>query len=276
MEPKIFAVIRIGDNAIAREGGDQFRLHEKNALNGPIDAVVDLIVEVINQKLEKFYPEPSISADAPRILDAQTGVAERKIQIQSPEPLPPELLEEILGVVRMLVAGLIPGAGRLFSGTADPDLAPDRVEFVSEQISKLIERQNGKKITKPATLVLHFPNEKTLEIPIQGAFAPPPYLPDESGKPVEILAKPDGVRASNMQIFLRLIDEAGCALKGSSVICLANQSSQIQLAAGAFLDDNLLLKASVVEITANKRKKQASIQHQRSESSTTGRAVQRG
>jgi len=255
MERGALAWIRIGDNALAPEDGTQYRLHEKNLLNAPLDTVANLIVEVINAILEKFYPELAISADAPKIVDVQTGIAERKIQVQPADLLTPELQDTLLKTMKMLVEGLVPGAGNLHPASTEAALTPDRMEFVNEKLSKLIERQGGKSIPKPGIVTLQWSNGTTLDLPIQGAFAPPPNLPGDSSQPVEVLAKADGFKASSMQVFLRLVDEAGLTLMGASVICLADKSSQIQLAAQAFLDDNMLLKATIAEIKGKKGKK---------------------
>lgn len=252
------AWIRIGDKVLDPEVGTQYRLHDKKLLNAPLDAVADIIVEVINTKLEKFYPELAVSADAPRIVDVQTGIAERKIRVQPAELLPPELQDSLIEVVRRLVVGLVPGAGNLHTEPTEATLTPDRMRFVDEQLSQLIEKQGGKGIPKPGMITLQRSSGVTLDLPIQGAFAPPQNLPGDSRPPVEVLAKADGFKASSMQVFLRLVDEAGCALMGASVICLADKPSQIQLAAQAFLDDNLLLKATIVEIKDKKGKKSGS------------------
>ena len=252
------AVALIGENALVRAGDTQYQLNEQNALNASIDTVVDLTVEVMNKKLEQFHPEASIHALAPKLLDTKTGVAERKIQVSPANQVTPELQTELLATIMMTLEEMIPAAGTLLSGPAAPALAPDKEAFVHEQISEQIQKHNGRKIKKPGVLALSLPGQKSLEIPVQGAFTPPPKLPADSSQPVEVLAKADGFKASSMQVFLRLVDEAGLTLMGASVICLADKSSQIQLAAQAFLDDNLLLKATIVGIEDKKGKKNGS------------------
>lgn len=254
MKPLILAIACIGENALVRAGDTQYQLHEKNALNASIDTLVDLIVEVVNKKLEKFYSEIPVYASAPRYLDTQTGVAERKIQVEPAELIDPELQHALLTTVMMVAHGMIKDAGTLFSEPIASALTPERAGFVEEQISSQIKKHNGKKITKPGVLALNLPSQTALEIPVQGTFTPPTNLPEGNGEIMEILAQPDGIKASKMQIFLRPICETNHTVS-QSVTYLAGKPSQIQLAAEAYLDGNLMLKALVAEVKAKKGQK---------------------
>lgn len=238
--------------------GNEYELIDKNALNSSLDDVVGLIVKMVNELLKEFYPEILINVSAPRYVDIQTGIAERKIQVEPADLVTPKLRNTLLKTIMLTTKGLIEGADSLFAAPIKSALTTDELDFINEWTKDQLRQKNGRKIAKPAALVLHFSDEKTVEIPIQGAFAPPPKLPADSSQPVEVLAKADGFKASSMQVFLRLVDEAGLTLMGASVICLADKSSQIQLAAQAFLDDNLLLKATIVGIKDKKGKKSGS------------------
>ncbi|WP_373332643.1 hypothetical protein P6F15_05215 [Thiopseudomonas alkaliphila] len=252
------AVALIGENALVRAGDTQYQLNEQNALNASIDTVVDLIVKMVNELLKEFYPEILINISAPRCVDIQTGIAERKIQVEPADLVTLKLRNTLLKTIMLTTKGLIEGADSLFAAPIKSALTTDELDFINEWTKDQLRQKNGRKIAKPAALVLHFSDEKTVEIPIQGAFAPPPKLPADSSQPVEVLAKADGFKASSMQVFLRLVDKAGYTLDNSSITCLADKSSQIQLAAQAYLDGNQLLKATIVGIEDEKGKKNGS------------------
>lgn len=254
----VLTTICIGEGALTQVDGNEYELIDKNALNSSLDDVVGLIVKMVNELLKEFYPEILINVSAPRYVDIQTGIAERKIQVEPADLVTPKLRNTLLKTIMLTTKGLIEGADSLFAAPIKSALTTDELDFINEWTKGQLRQKNGRKIAKPAALVLHFSDEKTVEIPIQGAFAPPPKLPADSSQPVEVLAKADGFKASSMQVFLRLVDEAGLTLMGASVICLADKSSQIQLAAQAFLDDNLLLKATIVGIKDKKGKKSGS------------------
>lgn len=251
----VLTTICIGKGALTQVDGNEYELIDKNALNSSLDDVVGLIVKMVNELLKEFYPEILINISAPRCVDIQTGIAERKIQVEPADLVTPKLRNTLLKTIMLTTKGLIEGADCLFSAPVKSALTTDELDFINEWTKGQLRQKNGRKIEKPAALVLYFPDEKTVEIPIQGAFAPPPKLPADSSQPVEVLAKADGFKASSMQVFLRLVDKAGYTLDNSSITCLADKSSQIQLAAQAYLDGNQLLKATIAEIKGKKGKK---------------------
>ena len=254
----VLTTICIGEGALTQVDGNEYELIDKNALNSSLDDVVDLIVKMVNELLKEFYPEILINISAPRYVDIQTGIAERKIQVEPADLVTPKLRNTLLKTIMLTTKGLIEGADSLFAAPIKSALTTDELDFINEWTKDQLRQKNGRKIAKPAALVLHFSDEKTVEIPIQGAFAPPPKLPADSSQPEEVLAKADGFKASSMQVFLRLVDKAGYTLDNSSITCLADKASQIQLAAQAFLDDSLLLKATIVGIEDKKGKKNGS------------------
>lgn len=249
------AVALIGENALVRAGDTQYQLNEQNALNASIDTVVDLTVEVMNKKLEQFHPEASIHALAPKLLDTKTGVAERKIQVSPANQVTPELQTELLATIMMTLEEMIPAAGTLLSGPAAPALAPDKEAFVHEQISEQIQKHNGRKIKKPGVLALSLPGQKSLEIPIQGAFTPPLVRHTQPDQDIEILAQPDGIKRSEMLIFLRSVNESDQAVDPRSIAYLAEKPSQLQLATESLLDNHLLLKAVIRTVAGSDGKK---------------------
>lgn len=254
-KPLTLAVARIGENALVPAGDTQYQLYEQNAMNAPLDMIVDLIVEVMNKKLEQFYPEFPIHVLAPRYLDTKTRVAERQIQANPANLVTPELKNELMTTVMTVVEGMIPTAGTILSGPTVPTLAPDKADFVQEQISNQIQKYNGRKIQKPGVLVLSLPGQKTLEIPVQGSFTPPVVQHRKNNPDVEILAQPDGLMRSKMQIFLRPVNESDQTVGSKSITYIAEKPSQLQLAAEACLDNRLLLKALIREDTSSDGKK---------------------
>lgn len=255
-KPLTLAVARIGENALVPAGDTRYQLNEQNVMNASLDTVVDLTVEVLNKNLEKFHPEIFAHVLAPKYLDTKTGGAERQIQVSPANLVTPELQNELLKTVMMIVEGIIPTAGTLLSEpVAPPTLAPEKASFVQEQINNQILKHKGKKIQKPGMLTLNLPGQKTLDISVKGAFTPPLVQHSKKDLGMEILAQPDGVKRSEMLVFLRPIKKKDNTVGSKSIPCIAEKPSQLQLAAEAFLDNRLLLKVLIREDTSSAGKK---------------------
>lgn len=118
--------------------------------------------------------------------------------------------------------------------------------FVQEAAEDYLRRHKNQTITAP--FECSFPNSSLQSLPIQGKIKP--ALSDVVDSSDEVfLAVSDGVKADDLSIFLRKLNETGQPQKDNTDIYTAEQENQLRIAAEAFLEP---IKA--VEVTVCKRR----------------------
>src|SRR5690554_4938183 len=128
----VLTTICIGKGALTQVDGNEYELIDKNALNSSLDDVVGLIVKMVNELLKEFYPEILINVSAARYVDIQTGIAERKIQVEPADLVTPKLRNTLLKTIMLTTKGLIEGADCLFSAPVKSALTTDELDFINE------------------------------------------------------------------------------------------------------------------------------------------------
>lgn len=252
--------ITVGERVLEPVDQDGYSLNKEKIINPSVNFVVDRSILLLKKFAEKEYPAKKITFISEERV-SKKDMFSLNVYIYACSEEDTALDVVTLARFKALLHEFAYKAGgsseSIFSSYKQAPLNTEEQEFTQEHIDLLAEKVEGKKISRPFTMVLSSEDGSAVEIPFSKAFVQPVKEGGEESDLEEFFAYVDGARGSEGEVYLRRINED---TYGPSPTSLPHKVDRLDLVKQASLlygeNEHPLVKVSAYTKTASKNKKE--------------------
>lgn len=256
----VLAKFRVTDNVLTHIVDTTFRINSKLTQNSDLEAISTQAINLITSYIDEYYPHNNITIRFDSTVSTENCADVPLIHLILAEFEPYKDISEnikieLCAVMTKFIKDVLTDNCDIFAAN-NPDKTElftlEKSNFINDHSSRFINKYKGKSISKPFTCTIS--GETPLEFPFQGAFKSPVIQNTETKDDAIFFAHCDGVKGSEMLIFLKIVGNTSNVINHTAKTFIAEQESFLKIAATAYASDNLLVKIVIYEKTDVKGK----------------------
>lgn len=253
------ATFRLADNVLTYIDKSTYRMDREQVRNPSLDSVLTQCISLINNYVIEYYPQNTITVRFDDIVNTKNtdNVPLDILVFADPatkNDINDEIKDELCYLIKRFVKNIRALSSDIFSSNTQDDfkLTNEKETFIDEHINNFINKSKGKTITKPFICMVD--GDDNFEFPMQGAFKSPVIQSVKTKKDEVFFAHSDGVKGSDMLIFLRRVGATNKKVSGTAREFTAEKISQTKIASAAYASDFPLVKVVAYEKSDEKGK----------------------
>lgn len=243
------AAIKLKASAFTPLSDHVYLFNAKKAGNPVLGMIIGGFVNLLDDFVQKFHGDQGIAVTSKDLvaekldpLDPFVILIVAKTQSGTPHK---KVVKEFQVVMWEFAKRVLKQGDDLVSKGIKGRLSAEQVAFLDHYAEVFVRKNGDRTITDP--LLCEFPGQEASPLPIQDRIKSPVRTMVESEE-TTFLAQADGARGSELQVFLKRVDESTNKVSAKSEIFIA-ESYALTLVASAAHADNL----SLVRVTAYTR-----------------------